>query len=224
MNEKHLEFLMNLEPIAQGAVGRNALNFGNKVQGLKELPHFLDQKFDRLSLLELCSDKNNSDLTVTVAILAWGGMRFDHARNLFKNWQHLKPIIHDLRKGQIKTRQEAFSVLQHARENGRIPGLGIGYYTKLICFLNAELNGFILDQWTGKSINLLWDELLVHVNRYGWVTDENSHETYEAFCQRIEELARLLNCVPLIAEERIFSVGGRKPGEWRAYLKINYRK
>lgn len=224
MNEEHYQFLFNLGHQNQGAVGRNALNFGNQVQRLELLPEILNQRFDRLNLLELCANGNNSNLTVTVAILAWGGMRFDHARNLFHNWEYVNPIVHSLRTGQINTRQEAFTVLQNTRNNGQTPGLGISYFTKIICFLNPALNGFILDQWTGKSINFLWDQPLIQISNFGWITDQNTPAIYEEFCNRIEILADNLVCEPLLAEERIFSVGGRNPGRWRNYIKTNYQQ
>jgi len=222
MNEEHFNFLLNVEHIAQGNVGRNALNFGNQIQNIENLPNILDKQLNRNELVEICSNENFSNLTLAVAILAWGGMRFDHARNLFQNWNYLNPIIQNLRIGVIQTRQGAFKALQNERANGHLPGLGIGYFTKLICFLNPNLNGYILDQWTGKSINLLWNEPLVQISNLGWVTDNNTPETYEHFCQRLEHLAVELEVEPLEAEERIFSVGGRNPGQWRQYLNHNY--
>lgn len=222
MNEEHFNFLNNLNHIPQGNVGRNALNFGNQVQNIEDLPLILNQQFDRTQLLELCGDLNYSNLTLVVAVMAWGGMRFDHARNLFQNWNYLNPIIQNLKTAKIQTRVEAFEILQNTRANGHLPGLGIGYFTKLICFLNPELNGFILDQWTGKSINLLWNEPLIEITNLGWVTDNNTAEIYDEFCQRLENLAEELNIEPLLAEELIFSIGGRNPGEWRQYLNNNY--
>ena len=222
MKDEHFNFLINIENNAQGNVGRNALNFGNQVQGIENLPEILNQQFNRNGLFEICGNENFSNLTLAVAILAWGGMRFDHARNLFQNWNYLNPIIHDLRTGQIATRHKAFEILQDNRANGNLPGLGIGYFTKLICFLDQNLNGYILDQWTGKSINLLWNEPLVQISNLGWVTDENTPQIYEEFCQRLEHLAEKLELEPLEAEERIFSIGGRNPGQWRQYLNHNY--
>lgn len=222
MNEEHFNFLINIEHIAQGNVGHNALNFGNQVQNIENLPNLLDQQLNRNELIEICGNENFSNLTLAVVILAWGGMRFDHGRSLFQNWNYLNPIIQNLRIGEIQTRQAAFEVLQNERANGHLPGLGIGYFTKLICFLNPNLNGYILDQWTGKSFNLLWNEPLIQISNLGWVTDNNTPETYEDFCQRLEHLAVELEVEPLEAEERIFSFGGRNPGQWRQYLNHNY--
>lgn len=222
MEEEHFNYLVGVNHIPQGQVGKNALRFGNQVQDLEELDNILDQQFNREGLQQFCANPNNSNLSVTVSVLAWGGMRFGHARNLFNNWRILNEIVTQLRTGQINNRLQAFNILQDARANGHLSGLGIAYFTKLICFLNPNLNGFILDQWTGKSINFLWGDPLVDISVPGWVTDNNDGQTYEHFCSRIEELAQALDCTPKLAEERIFSVGGKNAGQWRQYLKNNY--
>ena len=228
MNEKHFNCLLNSNHNPQGPVGRNRLKFGKQVLGkqvqcLEPLPEILNPKFDRKNLQCLCANPNNSNLKVTLAILAWGGMWVNHAKNLFKKWDNLDKIVTKIRTGKIENRQKAFEIFQTARDKGNLPGLGIAYFTKLICFLNPKLNGYILDQWTGKSINLLWyGSSLVNISKLGWVNDKNDSQRYECFCKRVEELAQALRCEPLIAEERIFSVGGKNPGDWRRYLKENY--
>lgn len=222
MNNEHFNFLRSAKHIPQGRVGRNGLNFGKKVQNIEELPAILNQQFDRNSLFDCCRNPNNSNLAVTTAILAWGGMRFDHARTLFQHWNHLDPIVKDLRTGTIQSRLEAFYRIQQQRSLGNLPGLGIGFFTKLICFLNPNLNGFILDQWTGKSINLLYDEKFIIISNTGWVTDNNTPEIYNEFCNRVEHLAEILTIESIMAEELLFSTGGRKRGQWRSYLIKNY--
>lgn len=223
MKSEHLEFLKNVNSLTQGSVGRNALAFGQRTQNMEELPFGLDKVFNRADLFKIAKDQNYSNLAVAVAILAWGGMRYDHARKLFSNWGNLESIIEKFRAGTIETRKEAFEILQVERANQKLPGLGIGYYTKLICFLNKDMNGYILDQWTAKSINLIWGDQLIDISPSGWVTDSNDSIVYESFCKRIEELANELGCNPLEAEERIFSMGGRNAGEWRNYLRKNYQ-
>ena len=223
MNEKHFNYLLNSNHNPQGPVGQNGLDFGKRVQCLEPLPEILNQQFDRKNLQCLCANQNNSNLTVTLAILAWGRMMPENAIKLFKKWDNLDKIVTKIRTGKIENRRKAFEIFQIARNKGNLPGLGIAYFTKLICFLNPKLNGYILDQWTGKSINLLWcGSPLVNISESVWVNDKNNSQTYELFCKRVEELAQALPCEPLIAEERIFSVGGENPGNWRRYLKENY--
>jgi hypothetical protein len=102
---------------------------------------------------------------------------------------------------------------------GEIPGMGPAYYTKLICFLNPSLKGYIMDQWTGKSVNMLMGsaagKTVALDVRTGLVLRTNQDSTYEWFCQSIEEIGRRLGCNYLQAEEYIFSSGGRKKGSWR---------
>jgi hypothetical protein len=223
MNEEHFNFLLNAPYEPQGPVGRNVYRFGNDVQNLEVIPNELNIVLSRADLLEICNNHNAySDLVAVIAIVAWGGMRYDHARRFLSNWERIQPTIASIRNGNIQTRSEAYLELYNLRLQGELPGLGISYFTKLICFLNENINGYILDQWIGKSINLLFDEPVVCLSRYGWVTDQNDNVVYENFCQKIEELAAQLGCSPLDAEERIFSVGGRNPGAWRAYLRENY--
>lgn len=68
-------------------------------------------------------------------------MRRDHGKKLFENLKYLLPIVENLRKGDYRTRKSAFAVFQEKRTAGLLPGLGIGYFTKLICFLSPESNG-----------------------------------------------------------------------------------
>jgi len=223
MNEDQINFLINIGHVNQGNVGFNALNWANYVFDnlLEHLPAILDQQFNRNALFAYCNNVETSNLHASIAILAWGGMRRDHGIRLFDNWENLEPIINDIRLGNYATRIDAFEAFQNARIDGHLPGLGIGYFTKLICFLHPLQNGYIMDQWTGKSINLLNGAPVIHINQYGWVTDHNDSATYGAFCDYIEQLAGILGCTGMEAEQRIFSVG-RGQGLWRNYLRENY--
>jgi hypothetical protein len=93
--------------------------------------------------------------------------------------------------------------------------MGPAYYTKLICFTNRNLGGYIMDQWTAKSINLLTNSNLVSLTSGGLVSDSNDCNTYEMFCNYIEELAKHTKLSPLDTEEALFSYGGKKKGYWR---------
>lgn len=223
MNEKHLNVLKEIRYHPQKEVGRNVLRFGNQVQRIEDLNPEMNRRFNRNDLFEFCSDKTNSDLVVTVSIMAWGGMRVDHGKRLFENWNHIKEIVKNIRSRNISTRKEVFHILQNERKNGNLKGMGISFFTKLICFLNKDLNGYIMDQWTAKSINLIWGVDIIDINGSGWITDQNTPDIYENFCCKIEEVANFCNVAPLIAEEMIFSVGGRKKGPWRVYVINNYK-
>ena len=218
MIEKHINELIEIGNEKEGYLGNNSLKWGTFVVGkTTEIDINLNTRFDRYELFEYCKDRNNNNLNVLIAILSWGGMRRDHGIRLFENLDHILPIVDDLRKGIYKSRKIAFEVFQKKRSERVLPGLGIGYFTKLICFLSPELNGYIMDQWVGKSINLITGEKIVELTSNSWVNDKNDSNNYELFCSKIDELAKKLNCDGIEAEKRIFSVGNGK-GLWRKYL------
>lgn len=222
MNEIHLNYLIQIGNNDQGYVGNNSLNWGLSIlEGDKNIDPFLNKQFNRYDLFEYCQNQNNDDLNILIAILSWGGMRRDHARRLFENRNVIIRLVKELRNGNFETRQQAFEVFQNQRSANMLPGIGIGYFTKLICFLAPNLNGYIMDQWVAKSINLLTGQQIVNLTSNNWVNDKNESNTYEIFCQHIDNLAELLNCSGFEAEKRIFSVG-RGNGQWRNYLINNY--
>jgi hypothetical protein len=220
----HLSVLKNIPPTSQGPIGSNARNWALSALPKRQEPgNGLDRKFTRQDLFEYCADSRTKNIDTLLAILAWGGMRRDHGRKLFQDCNQLSALVGKIRHNEIKSRKQVFAELQRLRNDREIPGLGIGYFTKLICFLDRKLQGYIMDQWTSKSINLLTGQDIVKISPGGWVTDANGPETYETFCSHIDQLATALECTGLEAEERIFSKG-RGKGAWRNYLKRNYVK
>jgi hypothetical protein len=227
MNEIHLNTLIQIGDKDQGYVGSNSLNWATYVlPNNSVIDKYLDRQFTRYELFDYCQNPNNDNLNVLLAILSWGGMNRRHGTKLFLNSEPVLNLVNDLRKGVYKNRQSAFNAFQANRLNGLLPGLGIGYFTKLICFLSPNLNAYIMDQWVSKSINLLTNENTINITNYrgsGWVNDKNNSETYELFCTKIDELANILGCDGFEAEKRLFSVG-RGQGIWRNYLIENYNK
>jgi hypothetical protein len=100
--------------------------------------------------------------------------------------------------------------------------MGPAYFTKLICFVNPNLKGYIMDQWTSKSINLLFENKIVFLNASGHVSDKNTSQIYEDFCLKIEYLADLLNLKPIDLEENLFGNGGVNKGKWRQFVVDNW--
>jgi hypothetical protein len=220
MNSNHLNYLIQIGDNDKGYYGNNSLLWAKQVLPNKIFDKYLNRRFDRYDLFDYCNNSSNDDLNVLVAILSWGGMRRDHGRLLMKNPDLILELVHKLRNGKYKPRQIAFTTFQSYRISGLLPGLGIGYFTKLICFLSPDLNGYIMDQWVGKSINFLSGQDIVKITGNNWVNDCNNEETYEIFCSYIDNLAIILNCSGFEAEKRIFSVG-RGVGKWRNYLINN---
>ena len=223
MNEIHLNYLIQIDNNDQGYVGNNSFNWGLSVLGAVEnLDPFLNTQFNRYELFDYCQNQNNDDINILIAILSWGGMRRDHGRRLFENINVIIALVGNLRNGQFETRQHAFEVFQNHRAANLLPGIGIAYYTKLISFLAPNLNGYIMNQWVSKSINLLTDTYdFIQISNGNWVNDNNTPEIYEEFCNYIDDLGILLNCTGFEAEKRIFSLG-RGQGQWRNYLRQNY--
>lgn len=222
MNKAHLDYLIQIGDNDQGYVGNNSLSWAKRVFPNKNFDNYLDRRFNRDELFEYCQNKGNDNIHVLIAILSWGGMRRDHGRSLFNNPEVALSLVENLRNKIYQSRQIAFSIFQEKRVQGLLPGLGIGYFTKLICFLSPNLKGYIMDQWVGKSINFLMGQNIVDITNNNWVNDNNNSVTYETFCSHIDHLAQLLNCSGFEAEKRIFSVG-RGKGVWRNYLIRNYR-
>ena len=219
----HLDKLVKIGNENHGYIGNNSLSWAASIFGnIDHIDPYLNRKFDRYELLDYCNDHKNDDYNCCVAIVSWGGMRRDHGRRLFENTLVLDKLIFKLRNGLYESRQEAFTDFKVHRINGQLPGLGIGYFTKFICFLAPQLNGYIMDQWASKSINLLTGQEIIKISAAGWVTDENNSHTYERYCSLIDVLAQQLNCTGFEAEKRIFSVG-RGLGIWRRYLTVNYK-
>jgi hypothetical protein len=117
---------------------------------------------------------------------------------------------------------------------GNMPGCGPAYYTKLIFFLTKHLDqrGFIMDQWLGRSINLLADREVVRFYRprrkaplkQRYVHKKNSCSAYEEFCAAVRNLTLVsgetdpdVRVREENVEMRLFS-DGRGKGDWREYV------
>jgi hypothetical protein len=223
MNKIHLNKLIEFGDNDLGYVGTNSLSWGRFVVSDQQVLDLnLNKRFNRYQLFEYCQNKENSNVNVLIAILSWGGMNRKFGISLFNNLNHLLPIVENLRQNKYNNRIVVFSEIQNLRNRKLLPGLGIGYFTKIICFLSPNLKGYIMDQWASKSVNLLMNEKIIKIQNGVWVNDQNDSIVYEKFCNVIDELANILNCDGFEAEKKLFSVGYGK-GKWRNYLKENYK-
>lgn len=192
----------------------------------------------RTALRSFCTSDADV-LDCYLAVMAWG--RQDAARagrvRALNTWRRNQVAIRQhleiLRRERLN-RAEAFSLFCG---HGRIPGLGVAFFTKLLYFFAppspAGADRYILDQWTAKSLNLLAGKPVIHMCRSGAVTRRNTSEIYEAYCIELEALTALLNALhddaPLRAEDvelMLFSSGGRgKPQRpWRQHVLTNWGK
>ena len=173
---------------------------------------------DRTMVARLCHNRKHDVLVGYLAAMAWGSQRRSHGRSAWAHRDAIKKLLDVMRSGMIDPvdAYESFAKQQ-------IPGLGPAYFTKLIYFFSEHKSWFIMDQWTAKSINLLFDRNMVLISRCGWVTRDNTASHYKAYCHAVAQLGSELGETGEIIEQRLFSKGGKAPAPWRAYVKRHWR-
>jgi hypothetical protein len=202
----------------QSSRGWAAKVAGPRFHALALLPR---DPMDRAAVQKYCANKAHSDELCFLAVMAWGGMRRDHGRSAWRNRdQGLLRAIAQLRKSTT-TRREAYALFEQLRTVKKLPGVGPAYFTKLIFFLNPKLNGYILDQWTAKSVNLLFPpfvHLTVGATRgTDTVSNKNSADVYEKFCARLDQLGGTRGGAE--AERLLFSQARPTNSHWRYYVR-----
>lgn len=178
------------------------------------------QPLSRAFLKEIASASNPiADRDVLWSILAWGGMKRDAARRLSENEHLWTNVVRCLRRGDLD-RIESYDLCADAAQKVKAGGIGPAYFTKLIFFANPRHDGYIMDQWTSRSVNLLVDgPAVVKMRTLDHVDPRNSSQNFERFCKVVEAIStQLLNRTPEETEQCLFSTGGKKPAAWRRYL------
>ncbi|MBY5475287.1 hypothetical protein HFO86_34655 [Rhizobium leguminosarum] len=241
--EKHLAVLKDANPappvfdedVAEGEGPQDWFN------AVKDYPHELTctelkETINRARLLAMAKGRKVSIDDLCITILAWGGMRPANRNRLFERsarpWVEIAEAI---RAGAFdrQSAYECFAKLR-SRKDSPMKGMGPAYFTKLIYFLMPEnqQKGYILDQWAGLSINLISGGALVKMDEnVAWklkrktpervvssrVSDVNTAEDYERFCNVVETLSERLGraWTPGQAERALMSGSGNK---WREYV------
>ena len=85
-------------------------------------------------------------------------------------------------------------------------GMGAAYFSKLIFFCEPSHKGYIMDQWTSKSINMLTNEPIVHLIS-NHVSNKNTDITYSTFCNTVDNIAQTLGYKGEEIEIAMFSKG-----------------
>lgn len=224
---EHLRRFKALYPSVpvQGPVGHSVLPYLERVMALGHVVKLreklgpLDRKIDRIELRQLCT--NGSDrLFCFCAIMAWG-MR----KSYFRKWKDFDAALKD---GHLVSKLQAIEKAPSRREafelltgTNRIPGLGIAFFTKLIFFFRRD--GYILDQWTAKSADLMARELELPVKGYG-PSALATGQHYENFCLLVEELASEMGGPWTPSDVEVAMFGGRRDkSAWRQYVIQNWR-
>tara|TARA_B100001146_G_C15968700_1_gene343156 strand:- start:100 stop:660 length:561 start_codon:yes stop_codon:yes gene_type:complete len=129
---------------------------------------------------------------------------------LFLAWKSLnnldfKEFLEDIRSGKEKDRKKIYSRFITERLEGRLKGINVAYFTKLIYFLMIEEQGrgYILDQFTARSANILLKKNIINIDKN--INKENGEirllvdgkrndaEAYEKYCSFIEDNAKYLD-------------------------------
>lgn len=201
------------------------------IQIQNTLPNIL---LNRNDVFIICNDVQLSLAYKVVCVFAWGAMRRAPGVSdlFFSNWDNystdLNQIIQNFRSN-VYSRGWAYEKLKRMHMEGCRPA----YYTKLLFYFGDD-DTYIMDQWTAKSVELLWDKsdrIEIKFDTQGYVHANNHSGIYEEFCNRIETLTLTINnqlnsnYTPSQIEERIFSNGanlGQILGTWRAYVQANW--
>ncbi len=115
---------------------------------------------NRTDLRAFCRSPSSSPEACFIACMAWGMMRGANPQLAWTHRHRWLSIVERLRDGGI-SRADAYALFH----NEQIPGLRTAYFTKLIYFLRPETDGYILDQWTGKSVALLFEPRFIVITK-----------------------------------------------------------
>jgi len=183
---------------------------------------FSQQKMTRSFLKQSSIDNRVTDRDLLWGILAWGKMRRDAARRFAQYEDSWLKVINTLRTENL-TRLDSYSLCAETVSKNPAGGIGPAYYTKLIFFANPRHDGYIMDQWTSRSVNLLVSgDPIVAMRTSNHVSPQNSAETYETYCRIVETLSKVLvDKNPEETELCLFSTGGRSAASWRRYVIEN---
>lgn len=223
-NVRRLKACYEIDPLisqpAMGAVPQDWATWIAKkcrVVSVQSTERLSTNKTSRQDLLKLTTDKSFTTQEVVLSILAWGGMRRDNGLKSIRSFKSWSGICEKLRDGTL-SRCSAYGEFKGLRARGELKGMGPAFFTKLIFFLHPSHNGYIMDQWTSSSINILYTVPFVRLTQRYYVCDGNTPLTYEKFCKAIEELALRLSIHPACAELMLFSQGGRSKHCWRTFV------
>ncbi|MAS05413.1 MAG: hypothetical protein CL534_12125 [Ahrensia sp.] len=202
----------------------------------KIIDNIPDEKMTRDALSKYVNDASRTPLEIIFAILGWGGIGADNFRRfLERGTKPFEAVVSDIRKNKLE-RYDAYDRIK-ALKPGKKPadwllyGISPAYYTKVIFFLTRESGrpGYIMDQFSGRSVNFLWNDEAVILNETGKVHSDNNAENYIFFCARVEALATKLSTrkTTRSGEEVEFALFNPN-SHWRKYLtthdKVAQRK
>ena len=179
----------------------------------------------RQELKKICDVSSGySNEECVASIMAWGGQNRKHGVFVFNRFNEITDVVSKLRAGELN-RFEAYQAFYDIwmRREPQPLGMGAAYFTKIIFFCGQGHDGYIMDQWTSKSANILNKTPLINLTS-GHVNKKNGVEQYKLFCELVEEVAKTLGMSAEEVELSMFSRGGRKKLPWRKFVIENYKK
>jgi hypothetical protein len=218
----HWNAFSKLAHMPTGAVGRVPTSFvmkhglGGKPAGSIPLPSC---KLDRSSVRGICQNPANPVLFGYICAMAWGGQS-DQFGNLTDAWANsalIAPQLQLLRAGGL-SRAQAYKLFTGPNH---IRGLGPAFFTKLLYFFSPSPDFYIMDQWTGKSVDLLTGTKVVRMAGDA-VSSTNACGNYQAYCEEVDTMALLLGIAGEDVEEMLMSKGGRQPWAWRQHVRKHW--
>jgi hypothetical protein len=219
----HWSFFVNIPHQPQGEVGVAPRKWfdGHVLPSDPDLEGLPEQKITRATVRSICRDPHHHVLRGYVCAMAWGGQGSGpgarkHVTAAWNERERLSGHLEILKKGGIR-RDAAYALFTG---EGAVPGLGPSFFTKLLYFFLPSPDCYIMDQWTVKSVNLLTGRQVAKLAGDA-PSKLNTGAEYLAFCEEVDSMATALGCSGECVEERLFSKGGRKPWDWRAYLRAN---
>jgi len=217
--EPHLSAFTASDHHTQGAINSAPVAWAEDLEDVPHRDQLPTAPIDRHQLWDLCRNPENPVLFGYVCAMAWGGQEKGPGgrRKVKAAWSQrakLVPILEKLRTAKLP-RKEAF---ESFCDDGLIGSLGVSYFTKLLYFFGEDRTCYIMDQWTGKSINLLMGLHVVRIYDQS-PTRDNKGGNYQAFCEAVDALSQLIHQSGAETEERLMS---RRGGSWRNHVKAHY--
>lgn len=217
-NSIHLDYLK-----ANAQLGHWKTNTPEKwISSIGQPPlslEFSKQILTRDLLKEACENPKISDRDLLWGILAWGKMHRLAARRFAPNEARWIDVVRRLRQGNL-TRSESYRICFDTVADLPSGGIGPAYFTKIIFFANPRHDGYIMDQWTSRSVNLLSSRPVIKIQNKNYVLKSNDECVFEEYCQIVEDLSlNHFSAAPEEVEQYLFSTGGRSAANWRKYVK-----
>ncbi|MBE0470840.1 MAG: hypothetical protein IBX55_15200 [Methyloprofundus sp.] len=207
-----------------GQVPRHWAEYVIKRSHHKFMPEKLPtDRLSRQALKEICHvNSGYSNEECVASIMAWGGQNRKHGVLVFNRFNEITNTVSKLRSG-VLNRCEAYQAFYDIWMQKEPLGMGAAYFTKIIFFCGKDHNGYIMDQWTSKSANILNKTPLIKLSS-GHVNKKNGVEQYKLFCELVETVAEIIDLTAENVELSMFSRGGRQKLPWRKFVIENYKK